>query len=78
MKYFITFTGLDLKGYYTGHGGMVSYDYGECNNGDIALTFETREEAEDWCKHAEDYGWNAHRVEFKVWSYDDPSPARYV
>jgi len=62
---------LDGEGYYTGNGGMVSYDYGETHNEDVALVFETREEAEDWCRNAEKYGWNTHSVEFKVWSYDE-------
>ena len=71
MKYFINFANLDSEGYHTGIGGMVSYDYGETQNEDLALTFETREEAEDWCKNAEKYGWNAYTVAFDVWSYDE-------
>jgi len=71
MKYFINFNNLDSKGYHTGNGGMVSYDYGETQNEDLALVFETRKEAEDWCKNAEKYGWNTGSVEFTVWSYDE-------
>ena len=50
---------------------MVSEDYGETHNEELALTFGTRDEAEDWCKNAEKYGWNTHAVEFEVWSYDE-------
>lgn len=71
MKYFINFNNLDSEGYSIGTGGMVSYDYGETQNEDLALVFETRKEAEDWCKNAEKYGWNTGSVEFKVWSYDE-------
>ena len=71
MKYFINFNNLDSKGYSIGTGGMVSEDYGETQNEDLALVFETRKEAEDWCKNAEKYGWNTYSVEFKVWSYED-------
>ena len=71
MKYFINFNNLDSEGYSIGTGGLVSCDYGETQNEDLALVFETRKEAEDWCKNAEKYGWNTGSVEFKVWSYDE-------
>ena len=71
MKFFVNFSNLDSDGYHTGIGGMVSDTYGETHNEDCALTFETRKEAENWCKNAEKYGWNTHAVEFKVWSYDE-------
>lgn len=35
---------------------MVAEDYGETQNEELALTFETRAEAEKWCKNAEKYG----------------------
>ncbi|MGP1587279.1 MAG: hypothetical protein ACTTHG_02930 [Treponemataceae bacterium] len=71
MEYFISFTNLDLDGYCKGTGGLVSYDFGETNNEELALTFETREEAENWCKGAEKEGWDTYRVKFDIWSYDE-------
>jgi len=71
MKFFVNFSNLDSKGYMTGIVGMVSHDYGETQSEDSALTFETRKEAEEWCRNAEKYGWNTHSVEFKVWGYDE-------
>lgn len=71
MRFFVNFSNLDSKGYHTGNGGMVSYDYSETHNEDLALVFETRKEAEAWCKNAEKYGWNTGSVEFTVWSYDE-------
>ena len=71
MKFFVNFSNLDSNGYSTGTGGMVCENYGETQSEDLALVFETRKEAEDWCKNAEKYGWNTGSVEFKVWSYDE-------
>ena len=71
MKFFVNFSNLDSEGYRTGVGGMVAADYGETQNEDSSLTFETRAEAESWCENAEKYGWNTHTVAFNVWSYDE-------
>ncbi len=71
MKFYVNYNYLDLEGYCTGVGGLVSYDYKTTHNEDVAFTFDTREEAEAWCANAERYGWDTFRVKFEVWSYDE-------
>ena len=71
MKFYVNYSYLDLEGYCTGEGGLVAYDYGTTHSEAIALTFDTREEAEEWCANAERYGWDTFLVKFEVWSYDE-------
>lgn len=49
VKYVIAYYGKNLDGY-TGQNGLVDYNEDTCNSLDNAMTFDTKREAEKYCK----------------------------
>ncbi|MEL5718740.1 hypothetical protein [Treponema pedis] len=72
MKWFVNYSYLDFEGFHKGIGGLVSDKFGQTQSEEDALTFSSKEEAEEWIKNAASYGWNGDvPVEFTTWSYEE-------
>lgn len=53
--YYVNYSEKDSEGYYTGVGGMVDYENnGITNQEDLAMSFETGEEAQKWIDEHKD------------------------